>query len=54
MPVICPGLVKAWKLCHGALQNTYCIRPFYQAWEKWQPYLMHRHKHRRLLKGGEK
>ena len=38
------------KLCHWTLQNTHYIRPYYQAMESKQLYLMHRNKHREAAK----
>ena len=38
------------KLCHWTLQNTHYIRPYYQAMESKQLYLIHRNKHREVAK----
>ena len=39
---------------HWTLQDTYHICPLYQTRESWQLYLIHRNKHRRLPKQGDR
>ena len=38
------------RLCLWTLQDTYYIRPLYQAWEIWQLYLIYRNKCREFTK----
>ena len=38
------------RLCHWTLQDTYYMKPFYQAQEMQQLYLVHRKKHKGAAK----